>query len=272
MKKMFFLLIGLLFFCFFTTTADASYISLNTSVTSTLHKDNTLELIILTINKGDETAYNVQIETIAGEITNLSPSKKDLQINEQYEFKSTFKLILKKPGTYPFGIRIYYTDANQYLFSVLTYHLFSYQKEMVSLIYGNIPPISIAKKGKLKFIVKNLSDNKISLSNFLMLPRELSILQPSRNVTLKARSKEVIIFPVKSVSALPGSTYQVFIVTETEDNNFHYTSISQGTISIVKERAILGVSYPILITIIIILVVIFVIIQVSTGKRVESEY
>ena len=68
-------------------------------------------------------------------------------------------------------------------------------------------------------------------------------------------------FGVKNFSALSGSTYQVFAISEYEKDGFHLTSITPGFIRIAQSRTVLGIDYIYLAGILAVLVVVFAVIQ-----------
>ena len=74
MKKAVFIFI--LLTALFSSLAAASYISLATSV-NTKYENGVLKLSVGTVNKGDESAYNVQAELKVGEKSVLAEKRND---------------------------------------------------------------------------------------------------------------------------------------------------------------------------------------------------
>ena len=258
-------------FCFlflifgFSMTASASYISLNTTLSSKV-EGKTLKVKISVVNKGDESAYNVQAELRVKGKEILAEKKTELPVNGTYQAEKSISLPLLKPGAYPLILVMHYTDANQYPFSALTGQTFVYQKEAVSPIFGRLKPATFSKEGTLKLALKNLSNTEVKAKTYLVAPRELTVEEKISAVTLAPKSEESSSFIVKNFSALAGSTYQVFAVSEAEDQDLHYTSISPGTVKIIASQEIFGLNYTVIFAILIALTVVFIAAQFIRKK------
>jgi hypothetical protein len=217
------------------STASASYISLNTALSSKV-ENNTLKVMVSSVNKGDESAFNVQAEIRVGDKTILEEKQSELPIGGKYSAAAQYKIALRKPGTYPLTLIMHYTDANQYPFSALTCQTFVYQKDAVSPVFGQMRSITFSKDGTLNLTLKNLGDSGIKAKTYLVAPRELTVGEAGGELTIPAKSEQRTSFSVANFSALAGSTYQVFAVSESEDDGLHYTSIAPGTVRIVEAN------------------------------------
>jgi hypothetical protein len=240
MKKSFLFLC----FLFFTTSfASASYIQLRTTVTSRV-ENNTLNVSISAVNKGDESAYNVQAEVQAAGETILLTKAGEIKINESYKDGASRALDLKRPGEYPLIVILHYTDANQYPFSALTGQTFSYHSsKSPATLLGKINGKSFWEKGKLRLTLKNISDAEIKLSAYLVVPGELRVEDRGEEAKIPARGEQGVKFNIKNLSALSGSNYQVLAVAEYEEAGRHRTRLTPGLIKIVKRRTFLGMDY-----------------------------
>ena len=203
---------------------------------------------------------NNQAEIRVGGKRVLADKKGELKIDEAYQNISTFKLNLQKPGQYPLTLVMHYTDANQYPFSALTAQTFVYQKEAVSTLFGQLKSVTISKEGKLTLTIKNLGDTEAKTKTYLVAPRELTVEEKPSEFKLGPKSAQDLSFIVKNFSALAGSTYQVFAVSEAEDADFHYTNVFPGTVKIVEKN--IFANYQIyFFALIIVLLVVFVAFQ-----------
>ena len=263
MKKYLYLLV---FTLCFNNFSYASYISLNTTLTSSI-KDKTLVISGSTINKGDESAHNVKAEIKVKDKDIMSNKISELKVNGTYTFEEKFNLNLDKPGTYPVILTIHYTDANQYPFAALSCQTFSYKKDVVAPIFGQLGSITISKEGKIKFALKNFSDKNIKTKTVLVTPRELSVQNSLVQMDLAPKYEGSVDFFVKNFSALNKSTYQVYAVSETEDESAHYTSISQGIIKVIEIKTIFGLNYTIIISLLVILIAVFFAAQFLKKKQ-----
>lgn len=119
--------------------ASASYISLNTTLSSKVEGKN-LKIMVSTVNKGDESAFNVQAEFRAAGRTVLAEKSPELPVGAVYQARAVIPVPVNKPGTHPLILVMHYTDANQYPFSALTAQTFIYRQEAV--------PPSSARSGR----------------------------------------------------------------------------------------------------------------------------
>lgn len=246
--------------------ASASYISLNTTVTSKVEKDS-LKVTVSTVNKGDESARNVQAEIRVGEDKYLDEKREEIGVNQIYTASAVYDLKNKKPGQYPLLIIMHYADANQYPFSALNAQTFSYKaKDLPSEIFGKIRTSTFWKKGKVELTLKNMGDSELSVSTKIIVPRELTVEKDSQENDIPSKSEKRLSFAVENFSALSGSSYQVFAVSEYEKDGLHRTSITPGMVKIEESRQILGISYTAVIVFIILLLFIFIVAQLY-GKK-----
>ena len=237
--------------------AVASFISLNTTLSSKI-EGRTLKVSVLSVNKGDESAYNVQAEFKAGGKEILAEKRTELAVDASYKAQASIPLPATKPGNYPLTLIMHYTDANQYSFSALTAQTFVYKKETPSPLFGQVKSTTFSKEGKLRFKLKNLGVKNIRAVAYLVAPRELTVEEQKLELAVDPKSEQSASFSVKNFSALSGSTYQIFAVAEFEDDGMHFTSIAPGTIKIIEDRIFLGLSQNLLIIALVLLVMIFI--------------
>jgi preprotein translocase subunit Sec61beta len=254
-------------FCFFLLTAycllltlpvSASYISLRTRVSSRVVGD-VLEVSILAVNKGDESAHNVQAEIRVGGRKVLAKKVPELGVNKSYEVGRKFDLGLRQPGEYPLIVIVHYADANMYPFSALSCQTFSYKAEALpGEIFGSIKSSSFWKKGRAKLTLKNMGSSLVAASTYLVAPRELSVRKEASIMSIPPKSAGRLDFEIENFSALGGSTYQVFAISQYEKDGLHRTSITAGLIRIVESREILGISYTAIFVVLAILVLLLI--------------
>jgi hypothetical protein len=256
--------IFILVFCLLTSalvsSASASYINFTTTLTSKV-EGNDLNVSVTSINKGDESAFNVQAELLVGEQKIAAEKVNELRVGGTYKIENKIKLTDKKQGLYPLILIIHYTDANQYPFTALSCQTYEYGKKSVSPVLGQIKPTQISKKGNVILAIKNTGDTPIKAKTYLVVPGELTIEDREKEIKLPARSEKEVKFAVRNFSALVGSTYQLFAITEFDTKDEHQTFISSGTIQVVVGREILGMNYIIIIAVLILLISIVIIVQ-----------
>jgi len=242
----------------FFGTSFASYISLNTSVTSKVEKDK-LKVFVSANNKGDEPAYNVQAEIRMGDKKVLTEKSTSVAVNDTYKRGAELSLNLSKPGQYPLVVIMHYGDANQYPFSALTVQTFAYKADPgLSEIFGKLKAITFWKEGKTSLILKNLAESVINTKTYLIIPQEISVKESRIESNIAPKSEAQIEFSFDNFSALTGSTYQIFAISEYEKDNIHQTNITPGLVKIIEEKKIMGISYTMVFSAMAILLVLLI--------------
>ena len=242
----------------FSSSSFASYISLKTTVTSMVEKDQ-LKVVISTVNKGDEPAYNVQAEVRVGDKKVLGSKIQELGINQPYRAEAIFSLRLAKPGRYPMVLIMHYTDANQYPFSALNCQTFAYKKEAPPEdVFGSLRPVSFWKKAEMGLSLKNMGEGNLTAAVALVVPRELTASSGKIKLNIPSKSEINQRFAVSNFSALSGSNYQIYAVVEYEKDKTHYTRIIPGVIKIMETKTVMGINSTVLIAAFVLLVVVFI--------------
>lgn len=232
--RMFFVLL-LLVLSLLADLALASYISFKTTVTSKM-EGNTLRILVSAVNEGDEAAHNVQAEIRLGDKKILAGKKDQLEVDQTYVAHAAFEVPFKNPGQYPLVITLHYTDANQYPFSALSVHKYTYKHESPAEIVGQLRSAKFTQKGKIEYVLRNMSHEPISVFTRVVSPRELSVKNDRIKFLLAARSSKSLPVEIENFSALPGSTYQVYAITEYEKGGGHFSVVSPGTVSVIEKN------------------------------------
>lgn len=251
-------------FCILTfawaSPAFASYINFSTTLSAKVEGDS-LSISIATTNKGNESAFNVQAELIAGGQNVTAAKMAELRVNETYKIENRIKLTVDKKGSYPLILIMHYTDANQYPFSALSCQTYDFGQASIPAAMGQLKSAKISKKGNVTLAIKNTGDVLIKAKTRLVAPAELTIENKEKEISLEPKSDKEVSFTVRNFSALTGSTYQVFAVTQFDTRDEHQTVISTGNIQIEEKRAVLGMNYIIIIAAVILLALIFIVVQ-----------
>lgn len=216
-----------------TLPASARYISLQTEVRPILTKQK-LNLAVTSVNKGDESAYNVW-----GELRFLNrryPLRKQAVVEPLAKYEA--KQMVALPAAFdnePLLLTIHYQDANQYPFSALSGIVVGGGKKSPPLL-GAIRPVSFASAGELSIALKNQLDRSLEVKLELFLPAELTGGFRPASINLPAKAVQKIKVKLTNFSALPGSSYQLFAIARTAGQ----TIIIPGTVRIEASGAILG--------------------------------
>ena len=160
---------------FLAPAASASFIRLDTSVATDIEK-NSLGLKISVSNKGDEPAHDVQAEIVIGKEVYFSHKQPTLEIARTLHFNQSYPAKIENQGVYPVIVIIHYSDANGYPFSALLCRTFSnHQNAPVAEIFGEMAPVTLSKKGKIKLTLKNTGKSEIKTTTTLIAPKEFKI-------------------------------------------------------------------------------------------------
>jgi ABC-type Fe3+-siderophore transport system permease subunit len=258
----------------FPALSEGSYITLETKTLAKLD-GSTLHLEVEVTNKGDESARSLQIEATVLNQKKMLPLKDVLEVGETYKESADFEIDVSTPGRYPVILREDFADANQYPLSAISTSHFYVKENVPSRVVGSMEAIAISKEGRLALNLKNLEEKAVPLRVALVVPRELSVKDPTRKVSLQGRSKEDLSFDVENFSALPGGRYAVFAILEYELDGKHHSNIAQTVVGIEKEKDILQkYRLPLIIGIAVaglLLVVLFIILQSRGGKATEGQ-
>ena len=237
---------GLVFFLivFLPATAMAAYISFDTTVTTTV-KDNKLVVQISAVNRGDEAAHDVLAEIkVLGQQRAIN-KQAVVKPGDFYRGQISFDLANTISGQYPLVATLYYTDANHYGFSALIVQAFAFKTAaLAGKLVGAGPPIEVWEKGTAKVVLQNNGDEMLFTETFLVLPRELAAEVNNLKNDLRAKTKLTLEYPIKNLSALNGSTYQVYAVCEYRTPEGRpQVMVLPLVIKVAEPRNILGINY-----------------------------
>lgn len=209
----------------------ASYISIETTTVITV-TENKLSVKVSVTNRGDEPAHNIQINVSENERKQSSPVKHAIDVDETVDYEPEFDLLQKKDGRYPLVVNVDYTDANQYPFTATSVLLYTFGNDTVTKVHGSADNIALSKHSKINLTLKNMENDVKELHINLVVPKELTVVESARNISLSARSEKVVKFKVNNFTALAGSQYNAFFVVEYEDKIKHYTCLVSSLIEI----------------------------------------
>ena len=240
--------------------ADASYITMKSSITAT---DNAAAIIIS--NLGDEPSYNVQLSLDANGKNSVSDVKKQLNVRESFRWQIPLHFESKNPGKYPLVLTTNYQDANSYPFSAISVFIFDNNESTISSLAAMISNVELADKGVLELKIKNTAETAKDASIRLIAPKELTADKDSLNLHLASKEQATANFEIEKFSALKGSSYAVFAVIEYDEGGRHYTSTANGLIKIIEKKNIFA-NNALLAFILIALIIIFVYFQFKKKK------
>ena len=204
--------------------------------TTTKVTGNKIEVQVRGTNRGDETAYNVQMHL------HLLGGRQQSQIFPAIQpgkFKTAVfekNITNVKPGRYPLSVRVVFHDANQYPFSALSGMTFSVGADVNPDLVIDARDVSFHRRGRLVCDVKNLGSRAREIRGRIILPRELVSKMPQTRFSLAARSHKQIDFEIENFAALDGAVYPLVCYFEYDEENVHHTALARPMIRIVVAK------------------------------------
>lgn len=209
----------------------AGVISLESRVDVSV-QPHSLGVDLTVTNRGDESAYNVQVRNEVLGVTQESSLQPRLDVGKDFSARFRFPLEHPLPGRYPVILRILYTDANRYPFSALVLSNFSWQRDALAGVLGILDKAQFRSGGRLHLKAKDLDGQAKSLRVRLLLPLELSAATAQEDIALRPGEEVTVPFAVRNFSALEGSTYPVYAIIEYDAAGTHVTTLAPGLIRI----------------------------------------
>jgi len=204
----------------------ARYISLNVKA-----KGEPVERFVsvsgLIANEGDEPAHQVQaLVEIEGHAVSL-PLIAEIRPHEQQTVKATVPVGALEQGSYTGVLRVGYADGNGYALSTVAVIPVSKRVNPPSPVTAVVRAGDVASSGGVDVLVSNVVRRTTPVRVRLIAPRELTVTPSDARIVLQGGQQESLRFAVRNASALPGSSYAVFAIVDTEQNGAH-TSVVQS--------------------------------------------
>lgn len=225
--------------------ASAGTISVTTSVTTETITNRTGGVNIRLLNSGDESSHNTQISLLSTDYSMETIYVGVLQPNIPFEKNISVNVARELlPGTYPFTIRVDYTDANGYPFSAVSPATVVYKTPTSSGVTGVVKDVNLFEKGEetLAISVRNLDDSEHEVKVNVILPRELKVDTTSKTIKIGGKNEETLNFKLSNFGGLVGSSYVILANIEYEDKQLHYSTFGRGIARILEKKS--GISLP----------------------------
>lgn len=207
------------------TCCIASYITMATNF-SIEENDRGLTLVVISKNRGDEPAYDIQHEIHAGSQTFIGSSVSRLGVNNEIRQEFPIDDAFEQPGHYPVIIKTHYKDANAYPFSALAAGFYDYKTPALSGVLIRADNLKIPSNGKgvIEFTVRNRDSVAHELNLVLHLPNELAVLDEVQQRSVAPKATEILRYTVENFSALVNSSYAVVLIAEYEEEGTHFST------------------------------------------------
>ncbi|MBM3308925.1 MAG: hypothetical protein FJY77_01600 [Candidatus Altiarchaeales archaeon] len=190
------------------------------------------------VNAGDETAYQIFLETILPEgFTSSSVYSPSLRPNQPLSGVLDIKFPQNAvEGRYPVVIMLHYSDRNSYPFSIIFPEYIKYKEGMGSKVQLMIPTVEITGPDQVGFNLKvyNQDSKEHNLTIRLYTPKEIEANITVKDIQLTGQSNTVVENNIWSNGALYDSDYLILASVSYIEDGRVYSSIAQGRAKIVK--------------------------------------
>ena len=232
---------GLVLFLFisFPSTVFAKYITINTSVSTTVTgSEATLKIKLK--NLGDDPAYGLSVkvlsqpgETVSSKIPTLEPdAEKMLTLRTAIETGFLQKII---------PLMIYYMDGKGHPFSILSYAIARSSGVEPSRVSARIEPIELSRQKAFVVKAKSVDEKRRHVDIRIFAPDELSV--SPKNIELDIPGAEEIdaLFKLANLNATSNSTYLILgIVSEKREKGI-FEEIALGKVTTITSKSIIEI-------------------------------
>jgi len=214
----------------------ASHITLQINVSPAV-RENQLSCLVNITNQGDESASSVQVHLEFQGRRYSSAALPTLAVGQNHSASFSLPTAGLPGGRHALAIFVDYADLNGYPFTALSHGDFIIGDDNPPSIHGVIDPIDLGSEETLVLRIKNLDGTPKEIKMKLFLPKEISSPQPENQISLNGSTEQSVRFRIRNFSALEGSTYQVFVLAEYDEQGKHSCFFTPGTVKIVPARS-----------------------------------
>jgi len=223
--------------CALAAPAEAGTISITISQGVAVSADK-LMLNLKVGNSGDEAALSVTPSLRFGDQVVRGKGKESLAPNTSFEETLTLPVGSLGEGRWPYRIAVDYTDQNQYPFQALQTQAVNVgSPPPAKVVVPTIKSADIAGSGSLTLTVKNLTADPRTARVSVFVPEGLEATDPVREVKLDGWKEQDLTVPITNRTALAGSRYPVFVVSEYDDGAVHESAVAQGMVSVIEAQS-----------------------------------
>jgi hypothetical protein len=204
----------------------ARYISLNIKPKGEV-VERFVSVSAVIANEGDEPAHRVQaFFEIEGHTVSVPPIA-EIRPHEQETIKASVPVGALEAGAYTGVLRVTYADGNGYALSTVAVIPVSKRVNPPSPVAVVVRAGDVTSSGEVDVQVSNVVRRSAPVHVRLITPGELTVTPSDARVVLLGGQQESLRFAVRNASALPGSSYAVFAIVDTEENGAR-TSVVQS--------------------------------------------
>ncbi|MCC6158948.1 MAG: hypothetical protein IT350_12930 [Deltaproteobacteria bacterium] len=211
---------------FGASAAYAGRISINSGAEFALEEDEAIARVWVQ-NDGDEAARDVQPTAEYFGRSSVGPKWATLAPKERQTHVFSLGDPPALPGSYPFVMTIDFADLNQYpLTATNVMAMQAGPSGGRPGIFAKADAVTLKKSGTMTVALKNEDNVDKAVRARVLGPRELAVVPREFDLALVANGQAQQQLAIDNFSALPGSTYPIFVVFEYDLSGFHYTFVS----------------------------------------------
>ena len=219
-----------------TSQGQASFINMNTTPHGSI-SNNQVSLVVETVNKGDEKAFNVRLEAQFPGASQSSPLIPAIGTNGVGSYAFEWKLptdVRYRQLVIP--VLTIYADANLYPFSSVSHAMVANGTPAVIGFASRVESATLATSGSLRLCLQCTDGKSHKVTLRPVFPREIRMEPTSAEVTIPATGETDYTFTVRNFSALSASTYAIWVIVAEDTSEGIVEDAVIGNVLIVTGR------------------------------------
>jgi hypothetical protein len=224
---------------FISNLGECAFITMSTEPRGFLAGDQ-VSLYVETTNAGDERALNVRIEALFLGAPQSSKVLGGLEPNSKTDHAFEWRMpegLKYRQMVVP--VLTHYTDANHYRFSCVTCAVALRETPAVVGFAGRMDSAIVADKGSLRLQLMSTDGKAHKVKLRFVAPREISAEAADAEVSIPASGSIESVFRIRNFSALPGSSYVVWVVLSEDGAEGIVEDAVMGNVRIDTKRNVL---------------------------------
>ncbi|MBU0762407.1 MAG: hypothetical protein KKD39_05225 [Candidatus Altiarchaeota archaeon] len=220
--------------------AQAGVIQLLTKIITPVNLVDGINIINVSVeNTGDDIAKDLYVEAITPEgFTSNNIQLGDVAAGTEASGILQINVPSNKEGRYPLILKIKYSDANAYPFSVIASTYLNVKKYTPTNIYGTTEKLEVSENGENSLSVKitNRGETERKVTATAYLPDEFRVDNKVRELILKPKVQENLVYDIGDLGGQAGSAYLGIISLEYDDAS-HNTVLVPVAVEVTKQSS-----------------------------------
>ena len=223
----------------FTSTAFAKYITINTSVSTTVTgSEATLDIKLK--NLGDDPAFGLSVKVlskpgiaVSSKIPTLEPgAEKMLTLKTAIETDLLQQIV---------PLMIYYKDGKGHPFSVLSYAIARSDGAEPSRVSAKIEPIELSRKRAVVVKAKSIDGKSRHVDIRMLTPDELTVTPKNIELDIPGAEEVDALFELSNLNATSDSTYLILGIVSEKRKKGLFEEITLGKVTTITSKSIIEI-------------------------------